>query len=139
MLQFKNGQFQQIAAESVIPGTKGNDADIEEIKSAGFEQWELIGDRDGFSLEIFRKHAPETERTEWYIEISSVVVGYPDIYCDSDADFMTLFMRLGPLATAVKLDIVTSGIQEACDAIRRRRDKDYYYFSDLLVELVNKR
>jgi hypothetical protein len=138
MLQFKDGQFREIDAVAILPRLEGlNDYD-KAMADAGFENWQTIGDEYGFYVVIRRRYDAASEKTGWLMTMTNAIGGYPDAYCDSDADFMNLFLRLGPMLAAATLDIIIGGIEGACMDMSNKGERRYD-LRDLVLDLVKKR
>jgi len=95
MLQFKNGQFQEIdkeSAKSILrrPGER----------HFGFERVCHFGNsalQHAIEIDISSRDNTDFDTFEWLVILEGKIAVFPSIYCDSDADFMTLFLQLGPL------------------------------------------
>jgi hypothetical protein len=140
VLQFKNGHFSQIDAYGLIPQLRDADDDETALRNAGFNQFQTMADRGDFNIQIYRRAGdPENFRapSEWYLMIIGAVECFPDVYCDSDADWMQLLLQLGPLMNAGATSYLTTSIEMACDSLGRRAGQGHYPLHDVIADVAS--
>lgn len=139
MVQFKNGAFQQLNSETVLPEV-GDNWDVM-IAAADFEDFDSYGSADCLQIHIYRrKHANFGQddwlknQHEWLIDIWNHNGAYPQIYCATDADFAPLMLQLSGMIAACFTAQMSVEIEMACSDLQGPH-KPHYSFADLLVAL----
>lgn len=71
MLQFKNGQFQEIEESSILPAMDERGDYATASKDAGFEDWQSFGEDAGFRVAFYRRYDEAHGRAEWLVEMTN--------------------------------------------------------------------